>query len=362
MNFGQGMNTLQSEFYQKLVVAAGLDDSSFQLLSPAISVASSEDLWQQQNQVPQNDLCCNFLVQTPSPFFTSYAALIDELEFPTSKFESDIGKSTYKAWNTYLKGMNPQPTPTMMPTVFRQWAMQNAPGKASIGASDLMAMVQINGAKQQLKPYQGKGSKAVDYSDNFKAASQLVDQGSSLSFSFKGPIAPQNVEANAYFGLWSESTADSIIAQKFSESDINVTFNISNWAAIGFSPGSWYNSGVFHQAYSASSGQIPWPKNPKYDWDYFFGDDGKLLNATGMLFAAKGIQYTINSKAVFSSDEQDRIRKNLFNGLWPFYIEGATSTISFSSTGTIVNCKTNNDDYFIFGRTVKSINDYLISA
>ena len=55
MNFGQGMNTLQSEFYQKLVVAAGLDDSSFQLLSPAISVASSEDLWQQQNQVPHQN-------------------------------------------------------------------------------------------------------------------------------------------------------------------------------------------------------------------------------------------------------------------------------------------------------------------
>ena len=178
------MTTLQNRWYNSLCSELGLNRQTFQIIQPSLYLKNDSDLWALQNQIPPFSLTWNQWVYSTSLFFTEYAAVVEQLQFPQSKFESDIGSSNYQNWQNYLNTLSPPPSPNQLPQKFRHWAMINAPSVANKGASDLAQMVLIDSAKDAIKPYQEDNTKPINFAYTFSQLSSLLSQSQPASFMF----------------------------------------------------------------------------------------------------------------------------------------------------------------------------------
>src|SRR5690349_14551814 len=95
-------------WYNQLCSSLNLPVNNFQLLQPVVIPANDEELWKYINLIPPKTLKYNYWVYDQPDFFTQYAAIVNQLQFPESTFQKDIGAATYTKWASYLKSL-PQP-------------------------------------------------------------------------------------------------------------------------------------------------------------------------------------------------------------------------------------------------------------
>lgn len=363
------MNRLQNQFYNALTKALALNKQYFQLFSSGPIVKSDNDLWSLQDQIPPFSLTWNPLTYKAPPFFSQYADLVNELSFPKSKFENDIGTSNYEDWQRYLGNLKPQPAVNIIPSVFQRWAMINCPSKMAIGLSDLNSMTLMSCGQQQLKPYEGQNPLHVNFTNTLNDVKKSLNASSSKTIIMDSKSTDSNVDDtwtkgvdSCDFGLWADSSKSSLLNEKFSNSHVNVSIKFQKSTTLSFSPGVWYNSGLLHMAYVANQEQIPWPSNPNPSWNSLFGNKGTMNYLTLASTIVDGISFKLTSEANFTKDEQYRIIENLENGIWPIYDSEIIYTASFDKYGMTINGSKSIGNPTFIGAHVCSIENSLISA
>lgn len=358
---------IMDAWYNQLCFSLNLSINNFQLFQPVILPQNNEDLWAYINLVPPKTLKYNFWYYNQPDFFNQYAAIVNQLQFPESSFEKDIGESTYAKWNTYLQGL-PQPPPdNSLPTVWYQWALLNAPSVANIGRTDLACEVLIKSGLAVLKPYQGPNAKTPDFLPAFSDLNATLQASPSIEFSFTSTngnpdVSNSWVPANDpnYFGMWTGSWCRFLLSQKFAQSVISISTRIEHFSIVTVTPGSWYNSGLLHLALASKS--VP-PWNANTSWDKYFGQDGSLNYAIGSILAIDGLSLTLTSDADFTSEEQAMIRSQVAMGYWPLYCLQKSSVItnhvSFDPGKLTINCQSAPGNPVLIGSNVFRIGQYL---
>lgn len=348
---------ITNAWYNQLCSKLNVPISNFQLIQPIGVPESDADLWAYINLIPPQTLKFNSWYYNQPTFFSQYAAIVNQLQFPENSFEKAIGKATYTKWINYLKGL-PQPPPdNTLPTVWFQWAMLNAPAVANIGRSDLSCQLLIKSAQAALAPYQGANAKLPGFAPSLSALKATLQTSPSTQFTWSSSDADPNVVNTwvpgndpSLFGVYTGSWSGFLINQKFAQSSITVSVTLEHFALVSVTPGDWYNSGLLNLALSSAS-VPPWSSAtfPPY--------------AIGAVLAADGISLTLTSDADFTSEEQAIIKSQPGAGYWPLY--GAqlspiiTNEISFSAGTMTIKSNTEPGHPVIIGNNVFKINQYL---
>lgn len=358
---------ITNAWYNQLCKSLNLSVDHFQLVQPVAICASDEALWACKNQVAPNTLKYNYWYYDQPAFFSEYAAIVKQLQFPDSSFEKDIGKTVYAKWNDYLKGL-PQPPPeSALPGIWFQWAMLNAPSVANIGRTDLGCQVLIKGAQAALAPYLGSNAQLPEFSPSFTNLITTLQASPSTSFSFDSGTANPDVSNSwvpgndpVFFGIYTGSWCGYLLNKKFAQSAIAVSTQIDHFAVVPVTPGAWYNSGLLHLAL-ASQSVPPWEAGAS--WNTYFGAGGTLHYAIGAVVVLDGISLTLTSNAFFTSEEQSIIKSQAMPGYWPMYgpqLSGiSTNDISFDSGTMTINFRVTAGNPVIIGNNVFAIGQYL---
>lgn len=367
------MTLLQNRWYNGLLSGLGMSPQTFQILQPAAVIATSDsELWTIQNQVPPFTLTWNSWVYSSSRFFTEYAAVVPQMQFPENTFELDIGASTYQAWQRYLKKMSQPPQQKALPQIFREWALLNAPGVANKGASDLNRMVLIASARDAIRPYQGDNAKPVDFAETVSQLLAVLNQSSPAEFNVDlnttsadvGDTWTQGLDP-CFFGLWTGSWCGRNFNRKFAASLVQVSCRFEHWTILTSTPGAWYNSWLLNLAYSSKTAP-PWPDSPKPTWDEIFGPGkGSMQRLIASLLVVDEMSVTVTSDATFDVVDQASIRQNSKSGFWPFYCQSEPSTGAVTNTVTFphdtlkIQTTTSANHPVIIGANVLDIAHYL---
>ena len=358
---------IMDAWYNQLCNSLNLSINNFQLAQPVIIPENKEDLWAYINLVPPKTLKYNYWYYNQPAFFSQYAAIVNQLQFPESSFEKDIGKATFTKWNNYLKGL-PQPPPeNTLPSVWFQWAIIHAPSVANIGRTDLSCLVLIKSARAALAPYQGPNAKSPEFLPLFSDLMTTLKASSSVNFSFASmndnpDVSNSWVPGNDpnFFGIWTGSWCGFLVNKKMAQSAISISVQFEHISVVPVTPGSWYNSGLLHLAL-ASKSTPPWDSIT--GWDKYFGIDGTLNYAIGSVLAVDGISLSLTSDANFTSEEQSVIKSQVEMGYWPIYCQQKlsviTNDVSFESGKMTINCHSNPGNPILMGNYVFKIGQYL---
>jgi len=358
---------IMNAWYNQLCSSLNLSVNNFQLTQPVGVPENNESLWAYIDHVPPATLKYNYWVYHQPTFFSQYAAIVKQLQFPESSFEKDIGKATYTKWNNYLKGL-PQPPPeNTLPTIWFQWAMLNAPSVANIGRTDLSCQVLINSAQAALAPYLGPAAKTPDLLPLFSDLTTTLQASPSVEFLFNSKDGNPDVSNSwvpgndpEFFGLWTGSWCGFNINKKFALSTNSISLRFEHVAVVTVTPGAWYNSGLLHLA-QASKSIPPWSSTT--GWDTYFGQDGTLNYAIGSVVAVDGITLSFTSDADFSSEEQAVIKSQVAMGYWPMYCRQKLPVIKneiyFESGKMLITCYSAPGNPVLIGNNVLKINQYL---
>lgn len=349
---------ITNAWYNQLCSRLNLPISNFQLTQPIGVPESDAALWAYMNLIPPQTLKFNYWYYNQPTFFSQYAAIVNQLQFPENSFEKAIGKATYTKWNNYLKGL-PQPPPdNTLPTVWFQWAMLNAPSVANIGRSDLSCQLLIKSAQAALAPYQGANAKQPGFSPTLSTLNATLQVSPSTQFTYSSSNSNPNV-ANSWvpgndpslFGIYTGSWCGFLINQKFAQSSITVSVTIEHFALVSVTPGDWYNSGLLNLALTSPSAP-PWSSAT-----------ATLPHAIGAVLAVDGISLTLTSDADFTSEEQAIIKSQLGAGYWPLYggtlSPIITNDISFDSGNLTIKCISEPGNPILIGNNVVKISQYL---
>jgi hypothetical protein len=358
---------ITNAWYNQLCSKLNLPVSNFQLTQPAGIPESDADLWAYINLIPPQTLKFNYWYYNQPTFFSQYAAIVNQLQFPENSFEKAIGKATFTKWNNYLKSL-PQPPPdNTLPTVWFQWAMLNAPAVANIGRSDLSCQLLIKSAQAALAPYQGANAKLPGFSPSLSALNATLQASPSTQFTYTSSNADPNVADSwvpgndpSLFGIYTGSWCGFLINQKFAQSSITVSVTLEHFALVSVTPGDWYNSGLLNLALTSPS-TPPW--SLVTGWEGYFGATGTFLHAIGAVLAVDGISLTLTSDADFTSEEQAIIKSQLGAGYWPLYggqlSSIITNEISFDSGNLTIKCNSEPGHPILIGNNAFKINQYL---
>ena len=358
---------ITNAWYNQLCSKLNLPIGNFQLIQPIGVPESDADLWAYINPIPPQTLKFNSWYYTQPTFFSQYAAIVNQLQFPENSFEKTIGKATYTKWNNYLKGL-PQPPPdNTLPTVWLQWAMLNAPAVANTGRSSLSGQLLIKSAQAALAPYQGANAKQPEFAPSLSALNATLQASPSTQFTWSSSDADDNV-ANSWvpgndpslFGIYTGSWGGFLINQKFAQSSITVSVTLEHFALVSVTPGNWYNSGFLNLARSS-------PSAPSWSsatgWEDYFGANGTFTYATGAVLAADGLSLTLTSDADFTGEEQAIIKSQQGAGYWPLYggqlSPIITNEISFAPGNVTIKCNSEPGHPILIGNNVVKINQYL---
>ncbi len=343
------MSLLQSDWYNTFSSALGSNTPSFQLLQPAVDITHNAALWALQNQIPPDISTWNSWIYQTNNLFQQYSEIVAQLTFPESQFEKDIGTDNYNAWLAYLK-TQPKPPANELPTLFREWAMLNAPGIANIGSSDLAKMILINSAKASITPYLGPSPKPVDFTDTMDSLTEILQQASPKQIHHQfSPTSAQHTLSKGgeispcFFGIWSGSWPTAPIHIKFAQSQLTITLDIAHLTVQSSIPGEWYNSSLLNLALSTKSSP-PWPAG-KNLWENYFGTDGTLQKIISNIVVVSDIHISILSDAVFTESEQKVIMENVKKGVWPFYYQ-SNSHITNKATFTDNKLQLTTESHF----------------
>lgn len=365
----ESVTGITDAWYNQLCDSLNLSVNNFQLSQPAGVPETNEDLWAYIDLVPPKTLKYNYWYYNQPTFFSQYAAIVNQLQFPESTFEKDIGKVNYAKWNSYLKGL-PQPPPeNTLPSVWFQWAIMNAPSVANIGRSDLSSQVLIKSAQAALAPYQGPNAKPPDFLPSLSDVTTTLQASPSTDFSFTSMNGNPDVSNSwvpgidpNFFGIWTGGWCGFLINKKFAQSAVSISVKFNHFIVVPVTPGPWYNSGLLHLALVSKSAP-PWNSNTA--WDTYFGLDGTLNFAIGSVLAADGISLSLTSDANFTSEEQEVIKSQVEMGYWPMYCQQRsfiTNDISFESGKMTINCQSDPGNPILIGNNVFSISQYLGTA
>lgn len=354
-------------WYNQLCNSLNLSASNFQLFQPVIIPENNEALWACINTVPPKTLKFNYWYYDQPAFFSQYKAIADQLQFPESAFEKDIGNTIYAKWNAYLQGL-PQPPPeNTLPTVWFQWALLNAPSVANIGRTDLAGEVLIKSALSALTPYQGPHAQSPEFLPVLSDLITTLQASPPVEFSFTSvngdpDVSNAWVPANDpnFFGVWTGSWCGFLLNKKFAQSAISITTRFEHCTNVTVTPGSWYSSGLLHLALASLS--VP-PWNSNTGWDKYFGQDGSLNYVLGSVLAVDGLSLTLSSDAQFTSEEQAVIKSQVEMGFWPVYcaqkLPVVKNNVSFDSGKMIITCMSEPGNPVIIGGNVFRTGQYL---
>jgi len=362
----ESITGITDAWYNQLCESLQLLNSSFQLMLPVAAPENNESLWTYFDLVPPATLKYNYWYYDQPTFFSQYAAILKQLQFPESTFENDIGKATYAKWNSYLQGL-PQPPPeNTLPAVWFQWAMLNAPVVANIGRSDLACQILIKSGARALAPYQGPNAKLPDFLPSFSDLVATLQSAPPADLLFTSTNGNPDVSNSwvpgidpGFFGIWTGSWCGFRFNKKFAKSAVTLSVKFDHFAVVPITPGAWYNSGLLHLALASQS--VP-PWNSSTGWDKYFGQHGTLNFALGSVIAANGISLTLTSDAEFTSEEQAVIKSQVEMGYWPLYCRHKaviTNDILFETGKMTITCNAAAGNPVLIGNNVFKIGQYL---
>jgi hypothetical protein len=364
---------LQNGFYNAISQVLGYPPGSpFQLLQPygdLPSKTTNQTLWAYFNNIPPHVLTQIYEESGGNQFFSDYKGLLSALVPPvsTTTFQTDVGETCFKAWVSYIQGLATQPPVQQWPQMFRNWAMLRFPSVATVGASDLAAIIldPVSAAQLTLVTY-GAPDWSLGYSD---LVSQLGNapnmkfsaSTSNMDFSTKSDWAQSSTEG--LFGLWANSSSSSSQSSTFAASAVTLNGSFAHVTTFAAVPGLWYNSAAMGEAFSAQSGP-PWNPKANINWQNTFGVNGNMNQFAGNIVVVSGINFTVTSSAVYSKTDQATITQNESAGLWPFYSTSSSSGQSAASfdqkTGQMTIQITSQPGVpIVLGCGVLPVNEYL---
>lgn len=371
---------LQNGWYNGFLQGMGQSASSFQIIQPAPPLVSGDKansaLWTYFNNIPPASLTQNYIASGGNQFYSDYWGLMSALTATrTSTFKTDIGDQNYQAWQTYLHGLTFLPSPNQLPTIFRSWAMINAPDVAVKGASDLAAMNLDPVLSTQMilqGPYtdlQGN-PKPFDWSLGYNDLVNQLNSSPNRSFTFDSSTMNCDVKTSwtqggnsGFFGLWGGSSSSSSLSQTFAASTVTMRASFEHVFTFIASPGNWYNSSAMALAFDNKSGN-PWSPGSSINWNNTFGQNGNMQRFMANLIVASGMQVTVTSSATYSSEQQTEIHNSSHAGFWPFYSSGggssSTNTVTFDQSGTMtVQTSSQSGIPIVLGGNVLSVGEFL---
>lgn len=345
---------LQDGWYNGLIQGLGQSQDSFQIIQPAPPIASgtaaNPTFWAYYNNIPPKTLTAQFVASGGNQFYNNYRGLLSAL-VPSRNIDvkADIGAENFAAWQAYVQ-TQPAPSMNQIPTMFRNWAMFNAPSVANIGSSDYAAILldPIATAQNELTlVYTTPQGLPINFDWQLNYA-DLVNQlasAPSRSFSFDSNTMNTNVSSSwagssksGFFGLWGGSSSTSTLSEQFASSRIQVNASFEHILVLPNTPGAWYYSSAMGLAFANQTGN-PWSGQSSINWNNTFGKDGNMQYFAANVIVASGMSITITSNAKYSSLDQQTITSSGSSGFWPFYSgdSGSTSTnrVTFNEEGNM---------------------------
>jgi len=365
------MVALQNRWYNALVGALPLDPSMFQLVQPSGPMpVTDQALWASLDVIPPASLTFNRSILGAAQFFTEYAPMVGQIQFPQTALEQEIGEQNYQAWSAYLATLSPPPSDNQLPLLFQNWAARNAPSVASAGVAFLSRLVLLDAAQQALAPYQGPNAKPADFTGSYADLIQTLKASSGRNVSFDSTRASGDVRNTwtggvdiGVDGLWAGSGSNSRLSRKFAASNVTVSAQFqayTQWTAV---PGPWFSSSLLNVAYS-SQATPPWAANANPSWNDLFGPDGSMLRFIASLAVVDGSNVTVTSNALFGTTDQQTILDGAPLGFWPFYaptLGGSVSNlVSFGSSRDMeIEIVTQPGNPLVIGANVLGIAQFL---
>lgn len=134
---------LQNGWYNGFIQGMGQTEDYFQIIQPAPPLLAKDAvLWAYFNNIPPNSLTQNYIESGGNQFYNNYRGLMSALEQTRNvDVQQDIGGENYKNWQQYMNKLTNPPNINRYPTLFRSWALLNAPNIANKGASDYAAIL-----------------------------------------------------------------------------------------------------------------------------------------------------------------------------------------------------------------------------
>lgn len=371
--------TLQDGWYNGLVSGLGLDDGTFQVVQPnppIVAQSGNTVLWSYFNNIPPFSLTQHYTASGGNQFYSDYRALMSALE-PSSNVnpEKVIGKATYKKWVSYVTSLATPPPITSYPTLFRNWALLNDPGKANAGASAYAQVLLdpiLSAQTVLLLSYSDAAGnpKNPDWSLDYSDLTTQLKSAPTQAFNFDSSSANSNVSKSwtsggnsGFFGLWGGSSSSSSVSKQFASSKVTVSASMAHVLQFSASPGNWYSSGAMGLAFANKKGN-PWSSSSSINWDNTFGSNGNMQRFAANLIAVAGMKIKVVSEASYSTSEQTEIHNNSHAGLWPFYSSGggssSSNSVSFNQSGQmVVVINTSPTVPTVIGMNVLSAGEYL---
>lgn len=354
-------------WYNRLSESLHLSTGHFQLCQPVAIPANNEALWACTGLVPPKTLKYNNWYYGQPDFFSQYAGIVEQLQFPENSFEQDIGSATYTKWNSYLQGLAQRPPDNTLPSVWFQWAVIHAPAVAGIGRTHLARLALIRGSQAALAPYLGPDALPPEFLPAFPDLTAMLQAAPPAGFSFTSANGNPDVSGSwspgndpGLFGLWTGSWCGFLINKKFSQSVISVSVQLAHFSVVTVTPGAWYNSGLLHLAWASKSAP-PWSTGT--GWDNYFGQNGTLNYAIGSVLVVDGLALTLTCEAGFTSEERSMIKSQVEMGYWPIYARQKASVItndvSFEPGKMTITCRSVPGNPIIMGNNVFRISQYL---
>lgn len=365
------MSTLQGWWHTNLAQALMLQPESFQLSLPVVPMpASDAGLWNAyMNVIPPASTTFNHSHCQPDAFFDEYAAVVNQLVFPMTMLEQVIGPKCYAEWATWLSENYPSAPLNELPTLFRNWAMgsMDCSQYATQGASTLSQIALMTQMQAALKPYLPPDAKTPGFMPTYEQLEHAlaISQGTHISLqrlttgdAGTGAKAGCGVE-----GLWAGSCSTSRLSTTFAASTITIECAFEHLLQHASTPNNaWYNSSLLATAYRSQT-KPPWPPEPNPTWDEAFGPYGSFKRCVASVVAVDGVQASIASDACFREADQQILKENAAQGLWPFYAPtggAVANSVSFDREGCLtifITIKTDNPS--MLGTNVLSINQFL---
>lgn len=265
------------------------------------------------------------------------------MQSPPNTFRQDVGPECFSEWQVYVTSLNPRPTPQQLPDTFFNWASISFPDVATIGATDLGAMLldPISTAVLALMPY--ARSNNPDWSIGYDGLVRMLTTSPSRAFSVESSSMNTSLQQawahsnySGLFGLWSGSSVDDSLSTRYAASRVRVDASFDHVLTFVATPGAWYTSSALGQAF-ANQGTPPWRAGNPINWNTTFSASGNMARFTGSLIVVSGMHITVTSEAQFSGTDQQTIMRNSSAGLWPFYSSssssGMTTSTSFNDQG-----------------------------
>jgi hypothetical protein len=346
---------LQDGWYNGFIQGMGQSLDSFQIIQPAPPIASgtaaNATFWSYYNNIPPFSLTQQFAASGGNQFYNDYRGLLSAL-VPSRDIdvEGDIGAANFAKWQAYVSRLVTPPGMNQIPTMFRNWAMLNAPRVANIGSSDYAAILldPIATAQNELTLiYTDEYGLPKNFSWEFTYDDMVnqLNRSPSRSFSFTSSSMDSNVSSSwtggsnsGFFGLWGGSSSESNISKKFATSNVTVNASFDNVLVYSNTPGVWYYSSAMGLAYANKTGN-PWSPNSSINWENTFGSNGNMQRFSANLVIASGMSVTITSNASYSTSDQETITSSGSAGFWPFYCgsngSSSTNTATFNKEGNL---------------------------